>query len=120
MTSTCTRPEAVARDLEELEELCAAGAFQDPPSCSAACKAKWNEAKKDSGCWLQLVSAAPPALLHTVQQACYGACQDDVDAFGLLFVARCKSGTGSGIECSLACREVLHAIAGHACAAPIR
>ena len=85
MTSTCTSPEAVPALARELEELCAAGAFHDPPACASACRAKWTEAKS-TGCWLQLVSAAPPALLHTVQQACYGACQDDVDAFGLLFV----------------------------------
>ena len=77
MTSTCTHPEDVPTLARDLEELCAAGAFHDPPSCSAACKAKWSETKSKD-CWLELVSAAPPALLHAVQQACYGACQDDV------------------------------------------
>ena len=122
VTSTCTRPEIVPDLVKDLQDLCAADAFHDPPSCSGACREKWDGAKS-SGCWLQVVSKAPPALLHTVQQVCRGACEDDVEAFGLLFVARCigKAGTGgTGGTCSLACREVLHQIANHACVAPIR
>jgi len=125
VTTTCHDPSntIVPGLVLGLERLCAAAAFEDPPSCSGACRDKWLSARS-SGCWLQVVSKAPPALLHTVQQVCFGACEDDVESFGLLFLQHCKAGVTpeslARVGCRLACRQVLHAIANHACVAPIR